>query len=365
MQLFDEDIKMTKISQFSSPGNLTDLNASMAANWSTKISGYLDGEIAVLSQNTGLQPQFYNPAKLDVSGTPAPISWPAFPQIIELRYGDNPQEMYRQAEMRDNQDEYLEWAVIRDNGKITRVLFTCEGPEYWKHVASDKTLLVKLYSDIAGQQVPDTELYTSGNVYSPRNNWNAAYAIHLIQPNNTLRAEINIASQATILRRHAGDDPVTDANELINCSRFGDPDRHSDPHIGDVVNQKARQGCSITLQDPIGLYLESLPHPTNDLNIKRPDGGAVGPEFWTLARGDKNHILRAVFQAPAGQPAVGDLQIGGQKIGFGGQIVKAGLRVKLTGIVGKPNVFHNHSFPCPGDLVASLTHGPSLASRRA
>jgi hypothetical protein len=180
-----------------------------------------------------------------------------------------------------------------------------------------------------------------------------------------LRAEINIASQATILRRHAGDDPVTDANELINCSRFGDPDRHSDPHIGDVVNQKARQGCSITLQDPIGLYLESLPHPTNDLNIKRPDGGAVGPEFWTLARGDKNHILRAVFQAPAEQPAVGDLQIGGQKIGFGGQIVKAGLRVKLTGIVGKPNVFHNHSFPCPGDLVASLTHGPSLASRRA
>ncbi len=37
------------------------------------------------------------------------------------------------------------------------------------------------------------------------------------------------------------------------------------------------------------------------------------------------------------------------------------MRVKLTGVVGKVGVFHNHSFPCPGaggNLVAhALTAG--------
>src|SRR6516164_340912 len=324
----------------------------------------LDREVAALTQfSPGLQPQFYNPSKLDVSGTLHPISWPAFPQIIEIKFGDDQQEMFRQGELRNNQDEYLEWAVLTQNGKIIKVMFTCEGPEYWKFIAdNDKALLVKLYSEIAGQAVPQADLLTSGGAYSPRNKWNAQFAVHLIQPNNTLGAEINIASQATIVRRHGADDPVTDPNELINCSRFGDPDRHSDPHIGGVVNQAARQGCSITLQDPIALYLASLPHPTNVLGIKKPGGGVVGPEYWTLARGDQDHILRAVFQAPAGQPDVGDLEIGGQKITHGGQIVKAGLQVKLTGMVGKAGVFHNHSFPCPGEQFAVA--GSRHTSRR-
>ena len=272
--------------------------------------------------------------------------------------------------MRNNQDEYLEWAVIRQDGKITKVMFTCEGPEYWSHVADDKTLLTKLYSDIVGQQVPQSELFTAGGAYQPRNKFNMAHAIHLIQRNNTLQAEINIASQATIIRQHGGHDPVTDPGELINCSRFGDPDRHSDPHIGEVVNGVARQGCSLTLQDPIGLYIDGLPHPTNDLGIKKPDGGVVGPDYWTLARGDQDHIVRAVFVAPAGQPAVGDLEIGGKKIEFGGQIVKAGpgMMVKLTGIVGKPGVFHKPvSFPCPGPALAAhaVGSGPSSMVSRS
>ena len=324
----------------------------------------LDREVAALTQfSPGLQPQFYNPSKLDVSGTLHPISWPAFPQIIEIKFGDDQQEMFRQGELRNNQDEYLEWAVLTQNGKITKVMFTCDGPEYWKFIAdNDKALLVKLYSEIAGQAVPQADLLTTGGAYFPRNKWNTQFAVHLVQINNTLRAEINIASQATILRRHGTDDPVTDPIELINCSRFGDPDRHSDPHIGDEVNTAARQGCSVTLQDPIALYLESLPHPTNDLNIKKSGGGMVGPEYWTLARGDQDHILRAIFQAPPGQPAVGDLEIRGTKITHGGQIVREGLRVKLTGVVGKSGVFHNHTFPCPGEQFAVA--GSRQASRR-
>lgn len=34
------------------------------------------------------------------------------------------------------QDEYCEWSVTKnDSGKITRVTFTCEGPEYWEYLA--------------------------------------------------------------------------------------------------------------------------------------------------------------------------------------------------------------------------------------
>src|SRR5215475_7408673 len=129
---------MAKISKFAAPGNVTDLSPTMAGSWSAKISGILDEEISSLAANHGLHPQFYNPSKLDVSGAPTPISWQAFPQIIELKFGDDPQEMFRQAESRNNQDEYLEWAVVRQDGKITKVMFTCESPEYWGRVADDK-----------------------------------------------------------------------------------------------------------------------------------------------------------------------------------------------------------------------------------
>jgi len=73
---------MAKINQFSAPGNLKDFDGDMAAGRSQFISDDLDREIASLANNAGLQPQFYNPSKLDVTGTPTPIGWPAFPQII-------------------------------------------------------------------------------------------------------------------------------------------------------------------------------------------------------------------------------------------------------------------------------------------
>jgi hypothetical protein len=355
------------VQQFSAPGHLKDLDGALAQGWSDFISRSLDTEVTRLHANPGLAPQFYNPATLDVSGTPAPISWPAFPNLVEIQLGDDPQQMFAAGEERDNQDEYLEWAVVTENGKIRKIAFTCEGPEYWTFIARhDPDLLVSLYSDIVGQPVPRTDLLAANGAYRPQNKWNLQHAVHLIQPNNTLSAEINIAAQATILRRHAGHDPVTDAIELINCSRFGVADRHSDPHIGDVINQQARAGRSVTLQDPIALYLQELPDP-GDLGIRKPDGTAANRDYWRLERGTPDHILRAVFEVPAGETVngapfvVGDMTIEGDPIGFGGRIVKAGLRVMLTGVIGKSGVFHNPTFPCPGDPGPALV--PSSHAR--
>jgi hypothetical protein len=367
-----EERSVVSLDRFSPPGNLTDLDGPLAAAWSDFISDRLDNEVvALVSRSPGLQPQFYNPAKLDVTGSPVPISWPAFPNIVEINFGDDPQRMFEEAERRDNQDEYLEWAAVRESGKITRVTYTCEGPEYWNFLArADPDLLVSLYGQLVGHAVPRRDLLTRGGTYIPRNRWNRQHAVHLVQPNNTLSAEINIASQATILRRHGGHDPVTDSTELIECSGFGVKERHSDPHIGDVVNQQARAGCSVTLEDPIALYLEALPDPA-DLGVRKPDGTAAGKNYWRLERGDPDHILRAVFEVPAGETVngapftVGDMTVEGDPIEFGGQIVKGGvgLRVKLTGVIGKSGVFRNPSFPCPGQPFSAL--GPGPASRQA
>ena len=130
----------------------------------------------------------------------------------------------------------------------------------------------------------------------------------------------------------------------------------SDPHIGDVINQQARAGCSVTLQNPIGLYIESLPQP-EELDWRKPDGTLVG-NYWAIEkqRGDKDHILRAVYQVTEGELAngqpfvVGDIKVEGDLIEFGGQLAKdAALRIKLTGVIGKEGVFNNDSFPCPGE----------------
>src|SRR5436189_2623455 len=120
------------VTQFHAPANLHDFDGQMAKDWSAWVSLQIDSEVRqLLQENPGVHPQFYNPSKLDVSGTSAPISWPGFPNKIEIEFGDDPQKTLQEAELRNNQDEYLEWATVKRNGKITKVMFTCEGPEYW------------------------------------------------------------------------------------------------------------------------------------------------------------------------------------------------------------------------------------------
>jgi hypothetical protein len=78
--------------------------------------------------------------------------------------------------------------------------------------------------------------YETGNeVYNPANVWNllstTGAIAHLIQPNNTLSAEVDIAAQATVIRKNDKGKIITDADELINCSKYGNPGRNSDPSV--------------------------------------------------------------------------------------------------------------------------------------
>lgn len=103
---------------------------------------------------------------------------------------------------------------------------------------------MRLYQDLNtefGSQITREDLFTSHAIdaerkeYNPKNRWNLSTTsgaiAHLIHPSNTLSAEVDIAAQATVLRKDSNDKPITTPDQLIRCSEYGDPDRNSDPQV--------------------------------------------------------------------------------------------------------------------------------------
>ena len=72
-------------------------------------------------------------------------------------------------------------------------------------------------------------------VYNPTNWWNdstkTGSIAHLVQRNNTLSAEIDIAGQATVIRKDPKGKTVTNEAQLIKCSQYGNAGRNSDPSV--------------------------------------------------------------------------------------------------------------------------------------
>src|SRR4029077_14840566 len=135
---------------------------------------------------------------------------------------------------------YCEWFTHREAGRITRIDFTSEGPEYWEHLGTDQELCVSLYRKYLNPPVSDDELANDlfwqhdvadtdrdtntgevfrfirwkKNAYNPYNKWNTTHgAMHLTHPANTLRAEVNLASDATVLRKSGAGNLVNDIHE--------------------------------------------------------------------------------------------------------------------------------------------------------
>ncbi|OUC96986.1 hypothetical protein [Streptomyces swartbergensis] len=328
---------MAKLDAYGPPGNLDDLDEFGRKAWNTFISDTVDEAIQgpdphqVL--NDSPRPQFYNLTTTDTAPDlqHAPIRWTAFPRIIKITSISDLQRWQRADASRDVQDEYCEWSVSRDDsGKINKVTFTCEGPEYWEILAQtnpDKT--VELYQKFISPDVRKEDLFSPSGRYQPRNKWNNSTshgAMHLIQPNNTLGAEIELAAAATI-RRVINGEELTTQQELIACSKYGAAERNSDPHIGAGVNALARQKADITLADPVGLYFDDL---STD-GWETPDGSDP-KAYWTYLRGDSENRVRAVYAVPADKGfAVGDITIGGRPIEFGAQIADF-ITIRLTGV---------------------------------
>jgi hypothetical protein len=378
------------LTRFDPPAGIDDLETDpLRKAWSDKISSMINTNKAALKASLGANPpQFFNELtdpKDMADRAEQDIIWQGFPRLLEKQFGENTTAAFKHAEddtpgataRKTTQDEYLEWHVSRDNTaarNIVRVEFTCEGPEYWQFLgqnAPDKVLA--LYQKHVSPTIVKADLFTAAGDYKPLNEWNTGRGImHLIQPNNTLGAEVNIGAFATIRRKRADGTPITDADELIRCAQFGVADRASDPHIGDIVNGLARQGYSLTIRNPIGLYI----HKIDLTGFKKPDGTPITPAYFKITRGSAGQGLRAIFEVPAGEASgahsftVSDITIGGVKIAFAGQIAKR-ISIKLTGVAVEKGKINNPMFACTGEGVeafaatAAFHGGPQIFTRRS
>ena len=145
--------------------------------------------------------------------------------------------------------------------------------------------------------------------------------MHLTNGANNLFAEVFLAATATVRRKNAGGGEITASIPLINCARFGEANRNSDPNIGVAVNTLARQGRMITLANPVGLYIDNF----DGSGFRMPDGSSAAG-FFKILRGTPGRALRAIYELPAALAATGltvsDVKIGGVPVEFGGRFTK-------------------------------------------
>lgn len=273
------------------------------------------------------------------------LTWTAFPRTVKINSISDVQRWRSADSSRDVQDEYCEWSVIRDpnTDTITRLDFTSEGPEYWQFLAAvDSAKVVALYQKYVNSAVKASDLFHQSR-YVTRNKWNNSTtngSMHLIQRANTLGAEIELAAAATLVRAKTGS-VLTGEQKLIQCGRYGEAGRNSDPHIGAVVNELARMKADITLANPVGLCIDGL----SVAGWETPDGSNAH-DYWKIVRGTETKALRAVFEVPAGRNVVvGDIKIGDRNIEFGGQIADF-ITIKLTGLATRIGASATSSVGC-------------------
>lgn len=376
-----------------------------AKAWSAIVSSWMDNAAEVYG-TPEVPSLFFNPLKDETPGEPASesIAWDAFPRFLTRWFQDDdepdekrwlaaetlrplringraPRRVDEQGLLREElrlfyrqQDEYCEWHADRDGeGRITRICFASEAPEYWEFlaegtrpffaagdprrdlVAGDLGLVEELYREHVSPEVSAADLvwpfdvaffdgstnpatgepfgwrfYARKGTYNPFNKWTTTEGImHLTHPANTLRGEFRVGGGASVQRRDGNGQAVVDPERLVCCSGFGDPKRSSDPNIGAAVNGLARSGLSVSLADPVGLYISEL----------ALDGfaGPAGEEMaaaWQVDRGSREdrRILRARFEVPAELGfTVDQVRLDGDGIRFGGQIADR-IQMVLTGI---------------------------------
>ncbi len=387
----DKEEKIAKNSQntgfqFRTPAAIQDFPTSPYKQtllnnlWSNNLSGFnQQGMLGNSWNSTNIPPttNYYNPVASNPPSSTAPVLWSAYPGRLAFNFPTaTPDQLNQMADtgiMPNNisnnpcgtatqyvpyfpygprgwQDEYCEWAVTRNaNGKITRIDFVCENPEYWNSLWEiDPNKVLELYQSILGKpQITLADLslqgatnpITNGPIYNPLNKWNngpvsnsqSGGAIHLTSTPNTLQTEIGLAASASVLRTNSTGGtswPSSQYNELLCDAQYGQKNRNSDPNIGGAVNGFVNAANVVTLADPPGLYIQ-MP---NFSTYITPDGTPAS-NFWRIVRGSQslsdqngtplpgNFILHAVFEVPSNYNyEVGDITIGGLPINWGSQV---------------------------------------------
>lgn len=322
---------MALIEQFDTPASLRDLPESSPdyeawrKDWHNFIARNLSGR-------TGSRGgEFYDPSEPNTVNLLAERSlvWMAFPRrLMVVNNRDNREQAFIEGENRDRQEEYCEWRVTCKAGKITKVVFVTESPEYWEKLWSiNRSRVVELYRRFVDPTVTEDQLSVvrmDGMVsYNRFNRWNTTDGImhcteHALSLSNELSAAFDVAQRgvnwSTTVDNY-GDNP----GELASV----------DPRVKIDIGMLARKGLSITLREPIGLYIAGY----DDTGWTKPDGSPVD-NYWRIVRGRPGQILRLEYEVPRGAGfVVGDIRIGGRPIEYGGQIAEH-ITVMIGGVAG-------------------------------
>lgn len=254
------------------------------------------------------------------------------------------------------QDEYCEWhAEHDDQGRLTRLSFTAEPPEYWTFLAaSEPDLVFELYKELVGDHVSRDDLFypdqpvaygvgkdgvkrwlpfAKKGAYNRYNKWNSTDgAVHLTHPANTLGAEIDLAARASLAWQSDidGPSPAFDddpALTRIACAGYGAINRSSDPSIGEQVGIQVSAGNRVSLTDPIGLYIARVDLSTLERETATGRVQVLETDVLTVTRGDADAIhprkLHLKLQAPPGANWVlGDCFLDNRRIERAGQIAR-------------------------------------------
>ena len=353
---------------YQTPGNIDDLEKRPTRSkfldaWDAWIAKQIRNEILSLKSpptdpDDGRRdfpvpsPLFFCEADHGADSTNLPVTWNAFPLRVAREYDNDPAAAWKYLDQLDTttrytprgaakvttayrrQDEYCEWRRDENGPRGPRMVFTAEGPEYWIHLAAyDFPRVVELYQNLVSTAVQPDELKLKHDIvfggwhlktgdYDPFNIWNTQKGvIHLTHPANTLGAEVNLAARATVLRHDASGHRIVESRRLISASGYGDVNRSSDPAIGFGVNITAvpegeTKPLSITLANPVGLYMDSI---AESQLTDKDDQPLVG--WFTFVRGAEGRGLMAVLESPKGDArTLNDVYVAGKKLESGAQV---------------------------------------------
>ena len=249
-----------------------------------------------------------------LSEATAPISnanvpWSAFPKS---RIGFTAAQI--DANRAPLQDEYTEWRTEKDgNGRVTRVTFTTEFPEYFESLAaisSDAVIAaVRQQDPSASPTVRELFGFNNVNNFSPRarreafsdrwttNPWNdgSKGIMGLIQTNNSLGALFTLVHDCAVPQ------PGTNANQICGALACV-PERNSDPKVCTTVQTVVRSNQAITLADAPGIEIFQL-DPGGEWEL---DGDTIDinqrSDLWSITRNGR----RATLNVPSGLLLDGD-----------------------------------------------------------
>jgi hypothetical protein len=309
------------VARFDTPGSLRDAPAGSAFYdaWHRRLA-------ALLKDREGA---FFDPSRygMDLEAE-LTYAWMGFPRPhLVVNHRDDREAAFAAGESRLAQHEYLEWHVTRAASKITKVTFVTETPEYWEALAeTEPELLVELYRRLVDPRVKRADLFKGGR-YVRDNAWNSERGIvHYIMGINGIAPLIN-AEQDSPIRAGALDN--YDAMPLAFSN--GTPLYTSaDSRFSLDIGVLARAGRSLTVREPVGLYMIDW----DDMGWTKPDGTPVG-NYWRVVRGAPGMALRLEYEVPAAEGfAVGDISIGGRPIRYGGQLAEH-ISVMAGGLAGR------------------------------